>query len=87
MRTGRRCRTSVKVSHPPPLPRAPGSVPCGAHVVTQHRSIAALEGAKEDSEPTMRCLVLQTLLILSVLEDVPPTRPRLRRWFWRTWRE
>ncbi|XP_040510699.1 maestro heat-like repeat-containing protein family member 2A isoform X2 [Gallus gallus] len=47
----------------------------------------ALEGAKEDSEPTMRCLVLQTLLILSVLEDVPPTRPRLRRWFWRTWRE
>ncbi|XP_040510696.1 maestro heat-like repeat-containing protein family member 2A isoform X3 [Gallus gallus] len=47
----------------------------------------ALEGAKEDSEPTVRCLVLQTLLILSVLEDVPPTRPRLRRWFWRTWRE
>ncbi|XP_040549690.1 uncharacterized protein LOC121106503 isoform X5 [Gallus gallus] len=47
----------------------------------------ALEGAKEDSEPAVRCLVLQTLLILSVLEDVPPTRPRLRRWFWRTWRE
>jgi len=56
-------------------------------VVTQHCSIAALEGAKEDSEPAVRCLVLQTLLILSVLEDVPPTRPRLRRWFWRTWRE
>lgn len=56
-------------------------------MVTQHCSIAALEGAKEDSEPTVRCLVLQTLLILSVLEDVPPTRPRLRRWFWRMWRE
>ena len=71
----------------PPRCPVPREAPCEAHVVTQHCSIAALEGAKEDSEPTVRCLVLQTLLILSVLEDVPPTRPRLRRWFWRTWRE
>uniref|UniRef100_A0A803XP97 Maestro heat like repeat family member 7 n=1 Tax=Meleagris gallopavo TaxID=9103 RepID=A0A803XP97_MELGA len=50
----------------------------------------ALQGAKGDSEPAVRCLVQQTLLILCQMEDVPPTRPRgraSRQWFRRVWRE
>ena len=59
-------------------------------MVTQPCSIAALQGAKGDSEPAVRCLVQQTLLILCQMEDVPPTRPRgraSRQWFRRVWRE
>ncbi|XP_065603920.1 maestro heat-like repeat family member 5 [Cyrtonyx montezumae] len=50
----------------------------------------ALQSVKEDSEPAVRCLVLQTLLNLCVLEDVPPTRPRgaaLCRWLHRMFME
>ncbi|XP_048784338.1 maestro heat-like repeat family member 5 [Lagopus muta] len=50
----------------------------------------ALQGAKEDSDPAVRCLVQQTLLILSLMEDVPHTRPggrALCRWFRRKRRQ